>query len=99
MWQASEYCFRLLEHDMRLAASRTLCTAGSSRPIKTAMIAMTTSSSMSVKAVRRCMAGLLLGNGGGSGRCHRRTDPDTKKKESINLEVERVGSLGLDVSG
>jgi RNA polymerase sigma-70 factor (ECF subfamily) len=35
-----------------LAASRTFCMAGNKRPIKTAMIAMTTSNSMSVKAVR-----------------------------------------------
>src|SRR6266852_2925571 len=37
---------------MRLAASRTCCTAGISRPIETAMMAMTTSSSMSVNARR-----------------------------------------------
>src|SRR5207244_3402331 len=35
------------------AASRTFCTAGSSRPISTAMMAITTSSSMSVNARRR----------------------------------------------
>ena len=34
------------------AASRTFCTAGSSRPIRMAMMAMTTSSSISVKAER-----------------------------------------------
>src|SRR5262249_14158567 len=32
----------------------TFCTAGSSRPIRTAMMAMTTSNSMSVKPMRRC---------------------------------------------
>src|SRR5829696_3477720 len=37
---------------MRLAASRTFWTAGSSRPMRMAMIAMTTSNSMSVKAGR-----------------------------------------------
>src|SRR5262245_26510835 len=37
---------------MRLAASRTLCTAGRSRPISTAMMAITTSSSTSVKPRR-----------------------------------------------
>src|SRR5262245_31689125 len=36
---------------MRLAASRIFCTAGNSRPIKTAMIAITTSNSISVKAL------------------------------------------------
>src|SRR5438067_881337 len=38
----------LFWHFRRLAASRTFCTAGSSRPIKTAMMAITTRSSMSV---------------------------------------------------
>src|SRR5262245_49354553 len=39
---------------MRLAASRTFCTAGNSSPINTAMMAITTSSSISVKPrVRR----------------------------------------------
>jgi len=36
---------------MRAAASRTFCTAGNSKPIRIAMIAMTTNNSMSVKAV------------------------------------------------
>src|SRR5207253_2303366 len=40
-------------HCVRAAASRTFCTAGRSRPISTAMMAMTTSSSISVKACRR----------------------------------------------
>jgi hypothetical protein len=38
---------------MRLAASRIFWTAGNSRPIRMAMIAITTSSSMSVKPRRR----------------------------------------------
>jgi hypothetical protein len=38
---------------MRLAASRTLWTAARSNPIRMAMMAMTTNSSMSVKANRR----------------------------------------------
>src|SRR5262249_48805394 len=37
---------------MRLAASRIFCTAGKSRPIKTAMMAITTKSSISVNACR-----------------------------------------------
>src|SRR5207237_3241226 len=37
---------------MRRAASRAACTAGSSRAINTAMIAITTKSSISVKACR-----------------------------------------------
>src|SRR2546421_7082533 len=46
-------CFRLFWHLVRLAASRTFCTAGSKRPIRTAMMAMTTSNSISVNAERR----------------------------------------------
>src|SRR3954447_1595800 len=42
-------CFRLLVHWARRAASRADCTAGSSREISTAMMAITTSSSISVK--------------------------------------------------
>ena len=38
---------------MRAAASRTFCTAGNSNPIRMAMMAITTSSSISVKASRR----------------------------------------------
>src|SRR5215510_12123096 len=38
---------------MRAAASRTFCTAGKSNPIRMAMIAITTSSSISVKARKR----------------------------------------------
>src|SRR4051794_38496741 len=42
---------------MRDAASRTFCTAGTSRAIRMAMIAITTSSSISVKARRRGISG------------------------------------------
>src|SRR5262249_13455742 len=43
-------CLRLLEQVMRAAAARTFWMAGSSRPISTAMMAITTSSSISVNA-------------------------------------------------
>src|SRR5262245_39861722 len=58
-------CFRLFWQLMRAAASRTFWTAGSNRPIRTAMIAMTTSSSISVNPMREVffMGGYL---GGGS---------------------------------
>src|SRR5262249_53201186 len=42
----------LLVHWMRLAASRTFCTAGSNRPIRIPMIAITTSSSIRVNPRR-----------------------------------------------
>ena len=50
---ARPICFRLFVHLIRAAASRTFCTAGSNRPIRIAMMAMTTSSSISVKPERR----------------------------------------------
>src|SRR3954454_2401729 len=53
LWTARPICLRLLAHWMRAAASRTFCTAGSNRPIRTAMMAITTSSSISVNAERR----------------------------------------------
>ena len=47
----------LLVHCMRRAASRAACTAGSKSAISTAMIAITTRSSISVNPRReRCMA-------------------------------------------
>src|SRR5581483_8411007 len=44
--------WRLFMEAVRCPASRTFCTAGMSRPIRIAMIAITTSSSISVKPVR-----------------------------------------------
>src|SRR5262245_35548005 len=46
-------CLRLLAQLARLAASRTFCNAGRSSAISTAMMAMTTSSSISVKPRER----------------------------------------------
>src|SRR5262249_40890458 len=61
-------CLRLFLHLTTLAASRTFCTAGTSRPISTAMMAMTTSKSMRVKAGRPicgfCMGLLFRGRNG-----------------------------------
>src|SRR4051794_14978049 len=45
-------CLRLLVHWARRAASRAACTAGSSSAINTAMMAMTTSNSISVNPGR-----------------------------------------------
>src|SRR6516165_9036091 len=57
-------CLRLFWHWVREAASRTFCTAGSKRPIKTAMMAITTSSSIKVKAVRLGRVVLIAGTSG-----------------------------------
>src|SRR5437016_5275256 len=43
-------CLMLFEHVIRAAASRTFWTAGKSRPMRIAMMAMTTNSSISVNA-------------------------------------------------
>ena len=51
-WKARAACFRLFAHFARFAASRTFCTAGSVSPIRTAMMATVTRSSMRVKAGR-----------------------------------------------
>src|ERR671925_64855 len=45
-------CLKLFWHWVRAAASRTFWTAGSRRPIRIAMIAITTNSSIRVKARR-----------------------------------------------
>src|SRR3954454_7011281 len=65
-------CFRLFWHFTRAAASRTFWTAGSNRPIRMAMMAMTTSNSMSVNAVRRKGCLRLAGGrpGGGEHEFH-----------------------------
>src|SRR5262245_60911215 len=51
--RARPICLRLLAQVMRAADSRTFWTAGRSRPMRTAMMAITTNSSMSVKPIRR----------------------------------------------
>src|SRR5262245_31230633 len=52
-------CLRLLLHFIRAAASRTFWTAGSRRPMRMAMIAITTSNSMRVKPRDPPLAGDL----------------------------------------
>src|SRR3954462_5081727 len=59
LWTAKPICLILLAHFVRAAASRTFCTAGRSRPIRTAMIAITTSSSISVNAALRLLTGAV----------------------------------------
>src|SRR4051812_15008146 len=48
-WMASASCLMLFWHLLRLADSRTFWMAGRSRPIRMAMIAITTSNSIRVK--------------------------------------------------
>src|SRR5258708_17819980 len=71
-------CLRLFWQVAMLAASRTFCTAGTSRPIRMAMMAMTTSSSISVNAVRLCECGLMFAShedGGKKDKCGRGRQP------------------------
>jgi len=53
LWHASSTCLMLFDDCILAAASRTFCTAGRSSPIRMAMIAITTKSSISVKARRQ----------------------------------------------
>src|SRR3954447_13432510 len=64
LWTARPICLMLLEHCIRAAASRTFCTAGRRRPMRMAMIAITTNNSISVKPLRG-IGGSFLGMGGG----------------------------------
>src|SRR5262245_20380747 len=52
LWAASPNCLRLLVQLIRLAASRTFWTAGNNSPIRMAMMAITTSNSISVNPRR-----------------------------------------------
>src|SRR5262249_24397903 len=71
-WVATPHWRRLLRVAVRSAASRTFWTAGTSSPIRTARIAITTSSSISVKPARagrlRVRMEVLLTQGQGSRR-------------------------------
>src|SRR2546423_1412849 len=58
---ARAICFKLFWHLVRAAASRTFWTAGSNRPIRIAMMAITTSNSISVNARRRSGHGTRMG--------------------------------------
>src|SRR4051812_34783190 len=68
---AKPSCLRLFWHFMREAASRTFWTAGRRRPMRMAMMAITTSNSMRVKARRnrrteatiRCLIKHNIGDG------------------------------------
>src|ERR1700740_2484460 len=76
-------CFRLLMHWDRRAASRAACTAGNNSAISTAMIAMTTSSSMSVNARRRGTIALL------------RVEPDEQGRRTEMMAADRtIHALG-----
>src|SRR5262245_36105926 len=66
LWIARPSCFRLLLHWTRAAASRTFCTAGKSRPMRMAMIAITTKSSISVNPRRGRSGRVVMGSFSGT---------------------------------
>ena len=57
-------CFKLFRHWRLAADSRTFCTAGNSNPIRMAMMAMTTRSSIRVKAGSRGLGREPIGSCG-----------------------------------
>jgi hypothetical protein len=71
-------------HWARRAASRADCTAGKSKAIRTAMIAITTSNSMSVKPRRTRMDDLLRREMNEASHCAE----NTARNESISLKEE-----------
>src|SRR6185437_3586093 len=84
-------CLRLLLHCMRAAASRTFCTAGNSRPMRMAMMAITTNSSISVKAVRA--TGLRIRQ---SPSLENKDEPESTPGQSdqlLQVEIEVVRAL------
>src|SRR4051812_5901686 len=84
---------------MRAAAARTFCTAGISSAIRTAMMAMTTSSSINVKPCRLC---IVVPPGGSSPRQsgtssfpvqHYGKDPGTMQAPSCLSQSSSRGDL------
>src|SRR6516225_9032589 len=100
---ARPICFRLLTHWTRRAASRAAWTAGSKSAIRTAMIAMTTSSSISVNARRRLMED-SLGDGPFEYKSFRDFDnrwreEDGRHSRDFNAEAAGPGTPVGAVSG
>src|SRR5687768_13144830 len=81
-------CLRLLEHLVRAAASRTFWTAGNSRPIRIAMMAMTTRSSISVKALRTRGMGHPQRRGGREEKRERQTTAEKRQARGGNKVAE-----------
>src|SRR5579885_2620043 len=92
---ASEICFMLLEHLARAAASRTFWTAGTSRPIRIAMMAITTSSSISVNAGRERARSMDLPQK----RKQSETKPDNERKNEPTSPPRWAVHRGIAVSG
>src|SRR5258707_2580255 len=90
LWQALPSCPRLFWQVVRLAASRTFCTAGTSRPIRMAMMAMTTRSSIRVNALRaRIMAAPFQQGETPERRRKTITQPDSSEKATRRQKGSR----------
>src|SRR3954447_17001493 len=89
---ARPICFRLFTHCARRAASRAACTAGNSSAINTAMMAMTTSSSMSVNPRR-----LIEASGLSQGDPESGVIPPTRRPESRERLPDHKRSISDDL--
>src|SRR3954465_14711808 len=83
-------CLRLLVHWLRRAASRAAWTAGSRRAIRTAMMAMTTSSSINVNPRRRIM-GIIPVERRGTGRPRDAREDDANPGRETSVRGEEPG--------
>jgi len=88
---ARPICLRLFWQADRLAASRTLCTAGRSRPIRIAMIAITTNNSTKVKPLRWCLMARLLQTKGFRGLAPEGHPIQVLRKPPRNPPLKRSG--------
>src|SRR6476659_7385043 len=83
---------------MRAAASRTFCTAGSNRPMRMAMMAITTSSSISVNPGRDRRGG-RMGHLGEERMRDEGTHVQTKDAPSSIAQINTAGGFDLANSG
>src|SRR5579875_1587705 len=83
----------LFWHCILAAASRTFCTAGKSKPIRMAMMAITTNNSISVKA-RRLLMGISwagrMGNNPGKKHEHTTLPLLSGQDEEIEQVVRKI---------
>src|SRR5262245_31799546 len=89
-------CFMLLLHFIRAAASRIFWTAGSNRPIRIAMIAMTTSNSIRVNPLRERIAPSFPGTRGGRIRMGKLPRLAARRNASRDVEVELIRPVLAD---
>src|SRR5271154_3779289 len=78
---AKTICFKLFSQEARAAASRTFCTAGTSKPIRMAMIAITTNNSISVNPFR-CEIRVMKAS------LHRDSSKSDNKSDALAAPVE-----------